>query len=131
LKGNVMRDRAGGRSAAKWAGLKIGVGSAVVVRPGVFRGSGVMVRGRHSDGTQFQGERDAAGRHEAGGHIGAKQKQGQQPEAGRVSAPKVKGGLRHQEPASNTQATAGTGISGRNIMTNPPFHRPMAIFVGQ
>ena len=99
LKGNVMRDRAGGRRATKGAGLKVGVGSAMVVRPGVFRGPGMMVMGcghsRQPDGTQFQGERYAAGRHEAGGHIGAEQKQGQQPEAGRASTPMIERGLRH------------------------------------
>ena len=97
FKGNVMRDRAGGRRAAKGAGLKVGVRSAVVVRPGVVK----RMRCRHSrqsDGTQFQGERYAAGRHEAGGNIGAKQKQDQQPEAGPVSSPANDGRPAHQGP---------------------------------
>jgi hypothetical protein len=102
FKGNVMGDRAGGRRAAKGAGLKVGVGSAMV---------GMMVMGcRHSrqpDGTQFQGERYAAGRHEAGGNIGPEQKHRQQPEAGRASSPIVKGGVNHQEPISNQLGDGG------------------------
>jgi hypothetical protein len=37
---------------------------------------------RRDGGTQLQRERYAVGRHEAGGNIGAKQKQGQHQDAG-------------------------------------------------
>jgi hypothetical protein len=73
----------------------------------------VNMRGGHarqSDGTQFQGKRYAAGRHEAGGNIGAKQQQAQQPEAGRASSPANDGRPAHQRPAKDIP----------RIMANPP-----------
>jgi hypothetical protein len=50
-----------------------------------MRSSLVMQMGRHArhgGGTQLQREWNAVGRHEAGGNIGTKQKQGQQQNAG-------------------------------------------------
>ena len=81
---NMMRDRPSGRSAAERAGSEIGVRPGMVMGPSVVMGPGMVkkMRCRHSrqsDGTQFQSERYAACRHEAGRYIGAKQKQGQQP----------------------------------------------------
>jgi hypothetical protein len=72
---NDMRDRAGGRRAAKRAGFKVRVRSGMVV----------MQVPRHRDRrgrAQLQRERHAAGRHEATGNVGAEQEQGQQPNAG-------------------------------------------------
>ena len=74
FKINVMRDRPGGRSAAERAGLEGGMRAYMVVEVGC--------RHAHAGGAQLQGERHAAGRHEAGRYIGAKQQQGQQPYAG-------------------------------------------------
>lgn len=72
FKANMMRDRPGGGSAAKWAGLEGGMGSRMVEQMG-------RRRAHHAGGAQFQRERHAAGRHKTGRYIGAKQKQGQQP----------------------------------------------------
>jgi hypothetical protein len=48
--------------------------------------SGVMLlmvgHPRHDGGAQLQRKGNAVGRHEADGHIGSKQKQGQQQDAG-------------------------------------------------
>ena len=69
-----MRNRSGAGNAAKWAQFKLRMRSGVV-----------MLMGRHSrcdGGTQLQRERYAVRRHEAGGHIGTKQKQGQHEDAG-------------------------------------------------
>ena len=69
-----MRNRSGAGNAAKWAQFKLRMRSGVVMQMSRhFRGDG---------GTQLQRERYAVGRHEAGGHIGTKQKQGQHEDAG-------------------------------------------------
>jgi hypothetical protein len=75
FKIDVMRDRPGGWSAAERARLEVAMGACMVVKMGCRYS-------HHAGGAQFQGERHAAGRHEAGRYIGAKQKQGQQPYAG-------------------------------------------------
>jgi hypothetical protein len=99
-----MRDRTGGRRAAEGAGREIGMraGMLMDMRSGMLvdMRSGMLVdmRGRHSrqpDGTQFQGERYAAGRHEADRNIGAENEQRQQPEAGRASTPTIEERLGH------------------------------------
>ena len=77
FKINMVRDRSGGRSAAERAGLEISMGARVV------KMACRHARQAHqAGGAQFQGERHAAGRHETGWNISAKQKQGQQPYAG-------------------------------------------------
>jgi hypothetical protein len=89
FKINVMRDRPGGRSAAERAGLEVGMGACMVVKGCRHAG--------HAGGTQFQGERHAAGRHKAGRYVGAKQKQCEQPYAcPRTSSPTIYGKLPHR-----------------------------------
>ena len=75
FKGDDLRNRSRGGSAAEWAVLKMTVGSRMVMP---------RMRGhRHwiGRGTQFQQKRRAARRHEANRYIGAKQ-QGCQQQAG-------------------------------------------------
>ena len=72
FKGDDMRNRSRGRSAAEWAVLELIVRSRMMV---------ASVRGhRHwkGRGTQFQQKRRAARRHEANRYIGAKQQRYQQ-----------------------------------------------------
>jgi hypothetical protein len=69
-----MRNRPGAWNAAKRAQFKLRMRSGVMMQmPWHFRRDG---------GTQLQRERYAVGRHEAGRHIGTKQKQGQHQDAG-------------------------------------------------
>ena len=110
FKGNLMRDRAGGGRAAKGTGGEVGMRAGMLMheRAGML----MNMRGGRSlqpDGTQFQGERLAAGRHEAGGNKGTEQKHRQQPEAGRASSPIVTGGLSHQEPIQKKSNQPGDG----------------------
>jgi hypothetical protein len=79
FKGDDVRNRSRGGSAAEWAVLEMTVRSRMVMP---------RVRGhRHliGRGTQFQQKRRAARRHEANRYIGAKQ-QGDQQQAGEYVA---------------------------------------------
>jgi hypothetical protein len=93
FKINLMRDRSGGRGAAEWAALEIGMDSGMVMGTGMVKCTFMLMRSRmlvnmsgphsfHAGGTQLQRERYAACGHKAGGNIGAKQKKGQQQHAG-------------------------------------------------
>src|SRR5450631_876065 len=87
-----MRDRSGGRSAAKRAALEIGMSTGMVTDTEMVKCTVMVMRSLvvntsqphslHAGGTQLQRERYAACRHKAGGNIGAKQKKGQQQHAG-------------------------------------------------
>jgi hypothetical protein len=71
---NVVRKRSSARHAAEGTQFKLRMRSAVVMQ---------MTRHfRRDGGTQLQRKGYAVGRHEADGHIGTKQKQGQQQDAG-------------------------------------------------
>jgi hypothetical protein len=71
---DVVRKGSGARNAAKGAQFKLRMRSGVVMQ---------MVRhARHGGRTQLQREWNPIGRHETGGNIGTKQKQGQQQDAG-------------------------------------------------
>ena len=92
-----MRDRAGGRRAAKGAGGEVGMRAGMLMheRAGML----MNMRGGRSlqpDGTQFQGERYAAGRHETDRNIGAENEQRQQPKSGRATTPTIEDRLGHQ-----------------------------------
>ena len=78
FKSNVMRNRSGGRSAAKRTSLEIGMRARMMVQ---MRGRHLR-HPHHPGGTQFKRKRYAACRHKAGRNIGAKQQQGQQQDAG-------------------------------------------------
>lgn len=70
----MVGKRSGARNAAEGARFKLRM------RPGMMMQ--VVRHARHGGGTQLQGEWNPVGRHEAGGNIGTKQKQGQQQDAG-------------------------------------------------
>src|SRR5271168_2912120 len=88
-KNGDVSNRAGGRSTAEWAVLKMSVRSRMVVLR--MRRHLRLVGG----GTHFQQKRRTACRHEADGHIGPKQECDQQHPGAQASPPGIKWMLPH------------------------------------
>ena len=101
-KGDDVSNRAGRGSTAEGAVFEMRVGSRVVVL--------MMRRHLHRVGrrAQFEQKRRTAGRHEADGHIGAKQKDDQQQAAEQVSSPGIKQMFPHM-PSRSTVPECGSG----------------------